>query len=129
MQSPASSFLDDVASYTAPNANTFVVTQKKVAPDFLSRMSMMFFAAVPANLPFTSTALKAPVVAAGPYYLKEWSPKSSGLIVRNPYWKNNVEPFKSAGFKANLDQIPSFQVVPDLATQRLMLGEGRGRRR
>jgi ABC-type oligopeptide transport system substrate-binding subunit len=123
MQSPASSFLDDVASYKAPSPYTFVVTQKKVAPDFLARMSMMFFAAVPANLPLNADGVKAPLVSAGPYYLKEWSPKSSALIVRNPNWKNNVEPFKSAGFKTNLDQV-RFQVVPDLATQRLMLKKG-----
>lgn len=123
MQSPASSFLDDVASYKAPNASTFVVVQKKVAPDFLARMSMMFFAAVPANLPFTAEGVKAPTVSAGPYYLKEWNVKTSALMVRNPHWNNKIEPFKSLGFKNNLDQV-RWVVGADLATQRLQCEKG-----
>ena len=123
MQSPASSFLDDVASWKAPNASTFVVTQKKVAPDFMARMTMMFFAAVPANLPFTADGVKAPTVSAGPYYLKEWNEKTSALMVRNPYWKNNVEPFRSLGFKNNLDQV-RWIVGADPATQRLQCEKG-----
>ena len=123
MQSPASSFLDDVASYKAPNASTFVVVQKKVAPDFMARMSMMFFAAVPANLPFTAEGVKAPTVSAGPYYLKEWNVKTSALMVRNPHWNNKIEPFKSLGFKNNLDQV-RWVVGADPATQRLQCEKG-----
>ncbi len=118
MQSPASSFMDDVASYRA-NGQVFTVTLKKVAPDFLSRMSMMFFAAVPTNLPFTAEGVKAPVVSAGPYYLREWNEGKSALAVRNPNWKNNQEPFKSLGFKNYVDQY-RWIVGPDPATQRLM---------
>jgi ABC-type transport system substrate-binding protein len=103
MQSPASSFMDDVASYRA-NGQVFTVTLKKVAPDFLARMSMMFFAAVPADLPFTAEGVSAPVVSAGPYYLREWNKGKSALAVRNPNWKNNVEPFKSLGVKNYVDQ-------------------------
>ena len=121
-QSPAQSFLEDVASYKA-NGQTFTVTLKKVAPDFLSRMSMMFFAAVPTDLPFTAEGVQAPVVSAGPYYLKEWNKGKSALIVRNPNWKNNVEPFKSFGFKNYVDQF-RWIVGPDPATQRLMCERG-----
>ena len=123
MQSPASSFLDDVKSYRAVGDSKFIVTLKKVAPDFLSRMTMMFFAAVPANLPFTADGIKAPVVSAGPYYLKEWNEKTSALAVRNPYWKNNVEPFKSLGFKNYLNEI-RWLVGADPATQRLQCEKG-----
>jgi len=122
MQSPASSFLSDVASSKA-NGQVFTVTLKKVAPDFLARMSMMFFSAVPTDLPFTAEGVKAPVVAAGPYYLKEWNEKSSALLVRNPNWNNNVEPFKSIGYANNLDQV-RWIVGPDPATQRLMCEKG-----
>ena len=121
-QSPAQSFLEDVASYKA-NGQTFTVTLKKVAPDFLSRMSMMFFAAVPTDLPFTAEGVSAPVVSAGPYYLKEWNKGKSALIVRNPNWKNNAEPFKSLGFKNYVDQY-RWIVGPDPATQRLMCERG-----
>src|SRR4029078_5175039 len=75
MQSPASSFMDDGASYKAAG-QPFTVTLKDVAPDFMARMTMMFFAAVPVALPFTAEGVKAPVVSAGPYYLKEWNGKS-----------------------------------------------------
>jgi peptide/nickel transport system substrate-binding protein len=122
MQSPASSFMDDVASYRAAG-QVFTVTLKKVAPDFLARMSMMFFAAVPVDLPFTAEGVKAPVVSAGPYYLKEWNAGKSALAVRNPNWKNNAEPFKSLGFKNYVDQY-RWIVGPDPATQRLMCERG-----
>ena len=122
MQSPASSFMDDVASYRAAG-QVFTVTLKKVAPDFLARMSMMFFAAVPVDLPFTAEGVKAPVVSAGPYYLKEWNEGKSALAVRNPNWKNNAEPFKSLGFKNYVDQY-RWIVGPDPATQRLMCERG-----
>src|SRR6187401_2953220 len=39
MQSPASSFMDDIASYSA-KGQVFTVTLKQVAPDFLARMTM-----------------------------------------------------------------------------------------
>jgi peptide/nickel transport system substrate-binding protein len=122
-QSPASSFLDDVASYKAPNPSTFIVNQKTVAPDFMARMTMMFFAAVPANLPFTADGVKAPTVSAGPYYLKEWNEGTSALMVRNPFWKNTVEPFKSIGFKNNVDQY-RWLVGATPATQRLQCEKG-----
>jgi len=122
-QSPASSFLDDVASFKAVNASTFRVVLEKNAPDFLSRMSMQFFSAVPTNLPFTADGIKAPVVSAGPYFLKEWNEGKSALAVRNPNWKNNVEPFKSLGFKNYLNEI-RWLVGADPATQRLQCEKG-----
>jgi ABC-type oligopeptide transport system substrate-binding subunit len=122
-QSPASSFLDDVASYKAVNASTFRVVLEKNAPDFLSRMSMQFFSAVPTNLPFTADGIKAPVASAGPYFLKEWNEGKSALAVRNPNWKNNVEPFKSLGFKNYINEI-RWLVGADPATQRLQCEKG-----
>jgi len=123
MQSPASSFLDDVAGYRTIGAYTFVVRMKKVAPDFLARMSMQFFSAVPTNTPFTPEGIKAPVVSAGPYYLKEWNTKTSALVVRNPHWKNSQQPFRSLGYANNLNEI-RWIVGPAPATQRLMCERG-----
>lgn len=122
-QSPASSFLDDVKSYRTIGSYQLQVTMKKVAPDFLARMSMMFFSAVPTDTPFTAEGIKAPVVSAGPYYLKEWNEKASALAVRNPHWKNNQEPFKSLGYANNIDEF-RWIVGPDSATQRLMCERG-----
>ena len=122
MQSPGSSFLDDVVGYRAPNANTFVVTLNKNAPDFLARMSMMFFAPVPANTPFTAEGVTKPV-GSGPYYLKEWNQKTSALAVRNPFWKNNQAPFNKAGYKNYLNEI-RWIVGADPATQQLQCEKG-----
>ena len=123
MQSPASSFLDDVASYRAANARTFVVTLKKNAPDFLARMSMQFFTAVPTGLELNKDGVKAPVISAGPYFLKEWNTGKSALAVRNPHWNNAREPFKSLGFKNNVNEI-RWLVGADPATQRLQCERG-----
>jgi ABC-type transport system substrate-binding protein len=104
MQSPASSFLDDVASYRA-NGMTLTVTLKKVAPDFLARMSMPFFSAIPTNLPTVAEGVDAPLVSAGPYYIKSWTKNRAAEIVRNPNWNNAKEPYKSLKRPANVDRM------------------------
>jgi ABC-type transport system substrate-binding protein len=103
MQSPASSFLDDVASIRAVGQYQLVVRLKKVAPDFVARITMPFFSAIPTNLPITPEGVGAPLVSAGPYYVKEWVQRRSAILARNPYWKNNAEPWKSLGRPANAD--------------------------
>ena len=106
MQSPASSFLDDVASYRTPNSRTLVVRLKKVAPDFLARMSMPFFSAIPANRPIVPEGVSStPLVSAGPYYVREWKKNDSALAVRNPHWNNARAPWKALGRPALVNQI------------------------
>jgi peptide/nickel transport system substrate-binding protein len=104
MQSPASSFLDDVASYRA-NGQTLTVRLKVVAPDFLARMSMPFFSAIPANRPIVAEGVDAPLVSAGPYFIRSWTKNRSAEIVRNPHWNNAREPWKSLARPANVDRI------------------------
>lgn len=104
MQSPASSFLDDVKSYKA-SGGTFTVKLKTVAPDFLARMTMPFFGAVPTNIANIPEGVQAPMVSAGPYYVKEWTQKRSALIARNPHWKNNAAPWNALKRPANVDAI------------------------
>jgi ABC-type transport system substrate-binding protein len=105
MQSPASSFLDDVASYRAPNATTLVIRLKKLAPDFMTRLTMPFFSAIPANRPIVPEGVDAPMVSAGPYYVREWTKNQSALVVRNPFWNNNRAPWKALGRPAYVNQI------------------------
>ena len=105
MQSPASSFLDDVASYRTSGNYTLVVRLKKVAPDFLARMSMPFFAAIPANRPIVPEGVNAPLVSAGPYYIREWKKNDSAIAVRNPHWNNARAPWKALGRPALANQI------------------------
>lgn len=119
LQSPASSFLDDVASVRATNARTLVITLKRVAPDLLSRITMPFFSAVPSSYPLDTAVDKGPIVSAGPYYVQEWNKKSSALAVRNPQWNNNREPWKSLGLQNNIDRITWSGIGGDLATHRL----------
>jgi peptide/nickel transport system substrate-binding protein len=105
MQSPASSFLDDVASYRTVGRMQLRITLKTVAPDFLARMTMPFFSAIPTNRGIVPEGVDAPLVSAGPYYIREWVKKRSATIVRNPHWNNNQAPYKALGRPANVNQI------------------------
>ena len=117
MQSPASSFLDDVASYNA-RGQTFTVRLKRVAPDFLARMTMPFFSAVPVNTPIVPEGIGAPAVSAGPYMVREWNKNQSILVVRNPHWNNNAQPWRSLGRPALVDRMV-YTIGVTLANQRL----------
>jgi len=119
LQSPASSFLDDLARYKTIGTHGLQLTLKRVAPDFLARITMPFFSAVPLSFPLDTEVDKGPIVSAGPYFVQEWNKKTSALAVRNPNWKNNVEPFKSLGFANNVDRITYSGIGGDLATHRL----------
>ena len=62
---------------------------KTVAPDFIARMSMPFFSAIPTNLAIVPEGVGAPLVSAGPYYVREWTQNRSAVLARNPYWRAN----------------------------------------
>jgi peptide/nickel transport system substrate-binding protein len=118
MQSPAGSFLTDVAGAQAvldgkaakasgivAKGQTLTIKLTRVAPDFIARLSMDFFPAMLTNTPAIPEGVQAPIVSAGPYYLKDWVQKRTGLLVRNPYWNNAKEPWKSLQRPANADAI------------------------
>jgi peptide/nickel transport system substrate-binding protein len=67
------------------NQLTFRLTHP--APDFLSRIAMPFFCALPLSTPIDSRGLQGSVPGAGPYYLKSWTPKQQFVLVRNPNYK------------------------------------------
>ena len=122
LQSPASSFLDDVASWRVFRNYTLIVRLKQVAPDFTARLTMPFFSAILRNAPLNQQITSGPFHSAGPYYVREWDRATAGgsaVAVRNPFWRNAQQPFRRLGFPLNVDQI-NWRVVPDLATQRLM---------
>ena len=118
-QSPASPFLDDVASVRTTGSHTLQITTRRVAPDFLGRLTMPFFAAVLPSTPLNAEVTKGPLYSAGPYYFQEWNRQTSALAVRNPHWNNAKEPWKSLGFANNVDRITWGGVGGDLATHRL----------
>jgi ABC-type oligopeptide transport system substrate-binding subunit len=134
MQSPAASFVEDIvgakavldgkaakaAGIRTPNQWTLVIRLTKVAPDFLSRMTMEFFPAMPVGTPIEPEGLNAPMVSAGPYYVKEWVKNRSAVVVRNPFWRSNQEPWKSLARPANVDSI-SYTVGNSLDATKLRI--------
>ena len=118
MQSPASSFLTDVrgaqavldgkaqtATGITTSGNKLTITLMKVAPDFVARMSMPFFSAIPTTTPVDPDGVQAPMISAGPYYVKEWTQKRTALLARNPYWRSDAAPWKSLARPANVNAI------------------------
>ena len=133
MQSPAASFLEDVvgaqavldgkaqrASGIKTSGDKITISLTKVAPDFVSRMTLPFFAAIPANLAIEPNGVGAPLVSAGPYYVKDWTQGRTATVVRNPYWNRNREPWKSLARPANADAI-TYVIGNSLESTRLRL--------
>jgi peptide/nickel transport system substrate-binding protein len=93
MQSPSVPFFSDiVGSSKSPVTGAKVVGSHLVinlthaAPDFLARMAMPFFCAVPTNLAHDPNGVLAPA-AAGPYYISDRVPNKSITIKKNPNYK------------------------------------------
>jgi ABC-type oligopeptide transport system substrate-binding subunit len=93
MQSPALPFFSDVAgsdkspvSGVKVNGSHLVINLTKAAPDFLARMAMPFFCAVPTGLQHDPNGVLAPP-SAGPYYISDREPNKSITIKKNPYYK------------------------------------------
>jgi ABC-type oligopeptide transport system substrate-binding subunit len=93
MQSPALPFFSDVVgSNTSPvsgvkvKGSHLLITLTKAAPDFLARVAMPFFCAVPTNLAHDPNGVLAPP-SAGPYYISDRQVNKSITIKKNPYYK------------------------------------------
>src|SRR5437867_344942 len=83
MQSPATAFMDDIVganttpvSGVAVKGNHLIITLKKAGPDFLARVAMPFFCAIPTNLARDPNGVET-LPAAGPYYIAERSANKS----------------------------------------------------
>lgn len=92
MQSPAAAFMQDVVGASSSpvsgvkvKGDHLIVNLTKAAPDFLARVAMPFFCAVPANLPHDSNGVNTPP-GAGPYYVASRTPNRSIVLKRNPYY-------------------------------------------
>ena len=93
MQSPSVPFFSDiVGSDKSPvsgvkvKGSHLIINLTKAAPDFLARMAMPFFCAVPTNLQRDPNGVLAPP-SAGPYYIASRTPNKSITIKKNPYYK------------------------------------------
>ena len=65
------------------DGNKISITLVKPAADFLSRIAMPFFCAVPENTPINANGVLAPA-AAGPYYIKSRTPSRQIVLAKNP---------------------------------------------
>ena len=96
LQSPSASFISDIvgaqavldgkaqhASGISVSGNKLTIKLTKPAPDFLNRIAMWFFCAIPKSTP-VDPAQERPVPTAGPYYVSEWVPKRRIVLKRNP---------------------------------------------
>jgi peptide/nickel transport system substrate-binding protein len=100
-QSPAQFFLADVVgaqeviagkrakiSGIRVTRGAIAFTLKRAAPDFLSRVAMPFFQAVPATLAgaIDPSGVKS-VPTCGPYYIASWVPGKSLKLKRNSFYR------------------------------------------
>jgi ABC-type oligopeptide transport system substrate-binding subunit len=93
MQSPAVAFFSDVVgadkspvSGVKVKGSHLIINLTHAAPDFLARVAMPFFCAVPTNLAHDPNGVLAPA-SAGPYYISDRVPNKSITIKKNPYYK------------------------------------------
>jgi peptide/nickel transport system substrate-binding protein len=124
MQSPAVQFIGDIvgaqdvvdgkattASGVKVAGNKLTITLAKPSADFLARISLPFFAAIPGNMPVNSKG-ETTFASAGPYYVKEWAQGRSAEFDRNPNYSgprpHNVDRFLVT---INTDQNQSFLQV------------------
>jgi len=99
MQSPSTPFLQDIVGAQAVidgkassvagvkvKGNHLLITTTQNAPDFLARIAMPFFCALPTNTPIDANGVETPVTA-GPYYISARVPTKSIVLKRNPNYK------------------------------------------
>jgi peptide/nickel transport system substrate-binding protein len=103
LQSPAQAFMTDLVgandvlnghgsqiSGIRVKGNTIAFTLVKPSPDFLARLTMPFFQAIPRELATNVDPAGANVIhSCGPYYVSARTPNQSITIKRNPYYKGS----------------------------------------
>jgi peptide/nickel transport system substrate-binding protein len=72
-------------------------------PDLLARLAMPFVTAVPVDLPVVVGGVRTPYPSAGPYEVSEFTPGKGFVLVRNPYWRRDLLPWRPT----NVDRIVS----------------------
>ncbi|MDX6452911.1 MAG: peptide/nickel transport system substrate-binding protein, partial [Gaiellaceae bacterium] len=93
MQSPAVAFFSDiVGSGKSPvsgvkvSGSHLIINLTHASPDFLARVAMPFFCAIPTKLSHDPNGVLAPA-SAGPYYISDRVPNKSITLKKNPYYK------------------------------------------
>jgi ABC-type oligopeptide transport system substrate-binding subunit len=93
MQSPAGAFMSDIVGASSSpvsgvrvKGDHLIVSLTHAAPDFLARLAMPFFCAIPAGTAHDPNGVLTPP-SAGPYYIASRVPNRSIVLKRNPYYK------------------------------------------
>lgn len=85
MQAPAATFVRDVDAFKAAGEYTLQIRMRRPAGDLLARLAMPFFMAIPAETPINPDGIEAPVVSAGPYFIREWTKNRRIILERNRF--------------------------------------------
>lgn len=144
LESPGAPFVSDIlgaedvlggktraAAGVVASGNRLSITLMRPAPDFVARMSMPFFCAVPPDLPADPEGVKAPLASPAPYYLAEYIPGRRIVFQRNRFYRgrrpHHVDRFEvdlqAAGPEEVVDAVESGQADwgypgPTLAPER-----------
>lgn len=99
MQSPAGGFMTDIVGAQAAldgkassvsgatvKGSHLIIRLTRPAPDFLSRIAMPFFCAIPTNTPINENGIET-FPSAGPYYIASRTANKQAVIKRNPNYK------------------------------------------
>ncbi|MDQ3822113.1 MAG: ABC transporter substrate-binding protein [Actinomycetota bacterium] len=101
MSSPATTFMEDIVGANAVISGSrstisgvraigryrLQIRLTKNAPDFLARVTMPFFSAVPLNIPNVPEGVNAPAGFGGPYYVQTWDKGRTAVLVRNRFYR------------------------------------------
>ena len=126
LQSPSASFISDIEGATAFTegkaksvsgvtvaGNKLTIKLTKPAPDFLARISMWFFCAIP-KATTDDPDQEKPVPTSGPYYVTKWTPKRELILKRNPNYTgdrpHNVDEIR---YTADVEQATSVLQIRD----------------
>jgi len=112
-----------ISGIRAVDDQTLQIELVQAAGDFLSIVSMGFFAPVPveaASQYTVGSAYSQHVAALGPYMLESYQPGKSIMFARNPNWDPNTDPLR----KAWVDRIEvTIGATADAATQAIERGD------
>ena len=86
-ETPAARFISDVVDFAALGPYRLRIRLRKPAGDLLARLAMPFFMAIPADSPDVIDGIGAPVVSAGPYFIREWTKNRRIILERNRFYR------------------------------------------
>jgi peptide/nickel transport system substrate-binding protein len=88
-----------ISGLAAPDARTLTITLDQPAGDFLSILTLPFFAPVPGEYAASykvGANYDGHVVGSGPYTLETYIPRRLIVLVRNPNWDPATDPLRKA---------------------------------